>query len=396
MARCCVGPGQTDRAFVLIIGVCLNLKKVLFVFDTVWGHNITLLMYCLNTLPGTTIMVMAAVRSCSLNVWHGVVVLARANRTCVCIGVCLNLKSLFVFDTAWCRNIISRTVIQIHYNGNGGGVFMFVECMNDTVSCWPWTNSSCVCIGVCLKSNLLFVFDAVWWRNLTVMCCPTTLNGADDCVFVECMAGTMPWTNRWYVYFYMCEIKFEGVIRVLRSIMRSQSQPGVLSKYTTMSMTAVMFIYWLYGMVSRWPWTNRTCVCIGVCVWIWRLYSCLIQHEVVISPDWCTVVQNTTMTIMAVVCSCSLNVWHGVLLALDEQTVRLCLKSNLLFVFDAVWWRSNLTVPNYTKWCWRLCVYYVRWMYGWNNDALDEQIVRLHICEIEFEGVICVLRSMRS
>ena len=69
----------------------------------------------------------------------------------------------------------------------------------------------------------------------------------------------------------------------------------------------------------------------------------------------------------------TLNVWNGIALALYWTNrayvciIGVCLNFKLLFVFDAVLWGRNFTVmccPNARHWRWRICVYYVRWMYG--------------------------------
>ena len=70
------------RGWYVCIGVCLN-SDLLFVIDAVRGRDITLL----DVMSKYTTMAMTAMRSCSLDVWNGVM-LALGKRWYVCIGVC--------------------------------------------------------------------------------------------------------------------------------------------------------------------------------------------------------------------------------------------------------------------------------------------------------------------
>ena len=149
----------TDRLYVCIV-VCMNLK-LLFVFDAVRGHNLTLIC-CPNTLQWW----------CSVHVYlrwiYGTVSCwPWTNSPYVCIVLCLNLKLLFVFDAVWGRNLTLMccpNTLQWWCS-----VHVYLRWMNGTVSCWSWTNSGYVFIAVCLDSNLFFVFDVVWDRNLTLI-----------------------------------------------------------------------------------------------------------------------------------------------------------------------------------------------------------------------------------
>ena len=88
-------------------------------------------------------------------------------------------------------------------------------------SCWPWTNRKYVCIGVCLNLKMIFVFDTLWGHDFTLMCSPNTLKYRWRlCVYVRCMYDTVScflWTNRWCVYgwtrrCYSCPIRYEFTI----------------------------------------------------------------------------------------------------------------------------------------------------------------------------------------
>ena len=168
--------------------------------------------------------------------------------------------------------------------------------MSDTVSCWPWTNRPCVCVWnqTCYSCSMLY-------DDVVISPCPTTLNGADGCVFimfVECMAGIMmPWTNRSYVYIFVrLNLKVLFVFYAVWG--RNLNLVAVLSKYTAMAM-----------MVAR---------------------------------------------------LCSLHVWHDVLLALDKQTVRSHMfdfNLKLSFVFDAGWGRDITAQIHYNVDYGRACVH---------------------------------------
>ena len=136
-----------------------------------------------------------------------------------------------VFDTIWGRRLISPWCAdQIHYNDDGGCVFMWFECMErGTASCWPWTNSTYVRIDVCLNLELLFVFDAVWGRNLTLMCCQNTLQ------YWSCRLCSLNTCHvEQEVRSYWCVLGFEGVIYYDRCniYMRSQSHPEMFCPNT--------------------------------------------------------------------------------------------------------------------------------------------------------------------
>ena len=233
--------------------------KLLFVFDAVWGRNLTLIMCCPNNYnvdggcvfmfvqcmvrcrvdPGRTVsafvLVCVWIWSC-YSVWGGILVLA----------CCQNKQQ--------CRWRLLCVYVCEFYA---------------TVSCWPWTNSKCVCIGVQLHLKLLFVFDTIWGHNRALMCCPNTL---------QC---------RWRLC--VC-VRVRALNILCHDVVSSLNEQEVR-----------LFVL--------------------VCDWIRSCDSCLPQyyegysHPAVLS-------KYTTMT-MTAVRLCSLNVWNGVVLALDEQKVRL-------------------------------------------------------------------------
>ena len=168
-------------------------------------------------------MSMTALCLRSLNTWNGG---GWTDRKYVCTAACLNSKLFFVFDAVWGRNLAPMCCPNIHYNGDAGFVFMFVEYLGRTASCWRWTDRKYVCIAACcLNLKLFFMFDTVWGRNITLMCCPNTLLQWRWrlCVYVRWMPGTVScwlWTNRKYVCIGVCLHLKLLVIRV-RCSMRS-------------------------------------------------------------------------------------------------------------------------------------------------------------------------------
>ena len=104
--------------------------------------------------------------------------------------------------------------------------------MHGTVSCWPCTNRSYVSIGVHLNLKLLFVFDTdtVSGRTLILpllVYCQNKLkcngdNGSAS-VFVECMERCRVDPARTVVCLYWCVLEFEVVVLVQCS-MRPQSR----------------------------------------------------------------------------------------------------------------------------------------------------------------------------
>ena len=98
-------------------------------------------------------------RLSSLNVWHGVTLALDEQmvrlywrvigfETVICVRY--SVRSHSHPDVVFKYTTMSMTPLHL---------FSFNE--NGTVSCSPWTNSAYVCIGVCLNLKMLFVFDAV-------------------------------------------------------------------------------------------------------------------------------------------------------------------------------------------------------------------------------------------
>ena len=117
--RCRVAPGQPGGAFVL---VCAFNSNLLFVFDVVWGRNLTV-MCCPNTLLWRWWRLCVYVRRMYVT---GVSCWSWTNRKCVRIVVWAKLKVLFVFDAVWGRDI-SLMWFQWHYNGDGRCAFTYTD-----------------------------------------------------------------------------------------------------------------------------------------------------------------------------------------------------------------------------------------------------------------------------
>ena len=266
------------------------------------------------------------------------------NRKYVRIDVCLNFVLLFVFDTVWCRNLTLMYCPNTLQRPCAGRACL--RWMYGTVSRWPWTNRWCVCIGVWLDSKLLFVFDTVLDRILTLMCCSNTRPCRWRlCIYFRSMkmercrvppgrtARTFVLVFAWIWRCCSCSMQYEVVI---------VPWCVVQIHYNVDDGCTFVFVECMARYSVGAGWTARTFVL--VCAWIWRCYSWSMQCEVTISP-WC-VSKYTTMS-MTAVCLCSLNICHGVVLALDEQAVRLywcvCLNLKVSFVFDTTW-GVNLTL----------------------------------------------------
>ena len=122
LTRCRIGPGRTDRTFLL---VCVWIfESVMFVFDNIEVVNVTI-MCCLNTLQWRW-------RLCDYVRWMYEIVSCwpRANRKCVCnvdstISFVLfrcSIYELMNLTLMWCPN-------NYNVNNNGGSAIMFVEFM---------------------------------------------------------------------------------------------------------------------------------------------------------------------------------------------------------------------------------------------------------------------------
>ena len=136
----------------------------------------------------------------------------RTARTCVLVCAwiwsCYSCSMQYeVVISPWCAVQIHR----VHYNGDDGCAFMFVECMKRCRIGPGRTGSAfvlvCACIWSCYSCSMRCSMR-VWGRNVTLTCCP----------------NTQQW--RWRL--------------------------------------CVVYVHWMYGMLLRWPWPNRRCGCIGV------------------------------------------------------------------------------------------------------------------------------------
>ena len=198
MGRCRVGSGRTVRTFVM---VCHEFEASLYWCSI--QYEVVMSPSCDVQI---TTMTMAAVRLFWLHVCNGVVLTLDEQRvglhwcmlvfeaSCCCCSIqyvvvimspsCFVQKRyngnngcalIFVEFMEQCRVGHGRTVgtfefeascywfsipyevvmspsyaVQIYYNGDDGCTVIF-DGWYGTVSCWPWTNSKCVCIGVCLN-----------------------------------------------------------------------------------------------------------------------------------------------------------------------------------------------------------------------------------------------------
>ena len=73
----------------------------------------------------------------------------------MCIGVCLSLKILFVFDLECGRNLTLMS-IPMHCNWNDISAFMFVDRGR-----LDHARTGGACLLMCLNLKVLFVFDSI-------------------------------------------------------------------------------------------------------------------------------------------------------------------------------------------------------------------------------------------
>ena len=150
---------------------------------------------------------------------------------------------------------------------------------NGLVCVGPGRTGGACFICVCLNLKLLFVLDAVWGRNLTLVCCPNTLrwrwrlrslNVFHDSVLaldeqqVRLYYCLCAWIWIWTCY--SCSIQYDIII--------SPARMYVMSKYTKMVMTAVRFMFVERCHIGTGQ-TGGTFLL--VCAWIWSCYSCSMQ-----------------------------------------------------------------------------------------------------------------------
>ena len=223
-----------------------------------------------------------------------------------------------------------------------------------TVSCWLWMNRAYVGIGACLNLN-------VPWHNHNCIIgyYSNTLqrrwHTAHDSAVILMHVGWIYyitvscwlWMNREYVGIgaYLLSL-----LRVSCTMTRSQLHNRLLFKYTTMAMAhgtkicADWFWYWLN------IWNGAVLALDEQSV---RWYRCMFESECAI--PWCTMhhdmiaigpssaiqmhyngydgTWHTTLRWFR----CWLNIWNGVVLALDEQRVRWyrCMFEFECLVYDA-------------------------------------------------------------
>ena len=72
--------------------------------------------------------------------------------------MCLNLKVILVFNITAMRPPSHQPRVLFKYTiNNGGGDSVYIECMYETVPCWPWANRKYVYIAVCLDLKVLLI-----------------------------------------------------------------------------------------------------------------------------------------------------------------------------------------------------------------------------------------------
>ena len=146
--------------------------------------------------------------------------------------------------------------------------------MYGTTLSWPWANRKCVCLFVCRNLKLfVFVFDTVLWgRDFTLMCCPnacTTISmtaAVHSCSLnvLLCMARCRVDPGRavgafllarvwiWRCGWYWCPTQYEVVNNL--SLM-------CCSNALQYRWRLCGYVRWMYGTVS---WMSRRCIYIGV------------------------------------------------------------------------------------------------------------------------------------
>ena len=296
MERCRVGPGRTGGMFW---SPCL-LLKALFMFDAVWGRNLTLIC-CQNILQWWCLVgVYLRSKHGTMSCWPWI------NRRYVCIAMCLLSKPLFVSDAVWGWNF---TLISCHNILQWWcSVCAYLCSMDGNMPCVACTNSRYVYMAaVCSLSKLLFIFEALWGRSLTLISCQNISPHDARCafIFVQCMqrSGLTDCTSvllcACFQSFHLCSMQYEVV-----------SSPSFLVKIH-------------YDGDARCVWWMERCrVCSGRTGGTFvLLYACFrsfnsrsTQCEVVVSPA--LLVKYTIMVMMLGVRLSSCNGWNGVVLAL--------------------------------------------------------------------------------
>ena len=265
-----------------------------------------------------TTMAISVLCVCSLNVWNGVVLELGKQKVRSMYWYVLEFEA-FICARCTPRSlvILTRFAVQIHCNvdDNSSGFMIMTRghfCAGQT------GRTFILAIGVRLNLKMLFVFDRAWGRNRTLLCCLHNYNGDDCCV---CLCSLNIWN---------------GIVLALHE--------------------QKVRVYW-YGLGF------------GVCS---------IQYEAVVWP-WCAVQANTLQWRWrndgCVFMLCWLNVWNGVVLALDEQHVSVYWCVLTFDVVTRVRWGNNFTLAR---------------LWSWNGVtlALDEQLVCLHWYVNEFQAAL--------
>ena len=161
---------------------CMRLKlnaSLVLVFNEVWGHDFTWIMWCPHTLQWPWRL---AVDLCLLNAWNG---------GCVGPG---RAACTFVLLCVW--SIAVEGVVGFWYSMTSYFTLTcyFAVQMHYVSSCWPWTNSAYVCISVCICSNLKVLLIGVRcsmvfrFHPCVSFCCPTVMTALRLSLFLaECV-----------------------------------------------------------------------------------------------------------------------------------------------------------------------------------------------------------------
>ena len=260
------------------------------------------------------------------------------------IGACVNLNVSLLGIR--CTVTPSQLRARLLFKCNGNDICFCAhnhfDWIHGTVSRWRWTNRMYVGIGAHVNLNVplldIHVYDKTWnHHNYTF----------------TCYSNNLQWQ---YARLYAD-------------------------------------IDWTYGTVSCLFWANRRYV--GMfgfeCLITWSTMTLSQLHARLLFNYYC----NATCW-----CWCWLDVWNGVMLALNEQQVRwyeckfeLECAITWYTACDSLWRHHNCTLAYYSiaiamphnsaRWCWW-------WLNVWNGIVLvlDEQQVRCYWCMFEFECAI--------
>ena len=273
------------------------------------------------------------------------------NSAYVCITACViwigkvccvwcSMRSQFYPHAPFLSKQIHITMVMstLHYWSS------LVECMK-RVSCWPWTNSSCVCVAVWVHEFevIILVFNAVWGRGLTlIMWCPNTLQWRWRlCVDLRLLLNV--WHGRCVdpgqtgrTFWLLCVLELEHVIIGVWSSMLWGCN------FIRMQHFAVQLLNTLLLRVVMLHMTNSAYVCITACViWIGKVCCvwCSMRSQFYPHLPFCP--NKYTLRWWCRLCIdhlCLLNVWNGCRVG-SERTARafvlLCVTpSALLYWFS--------------------------------------------------------------